>query len=90
MVVFYPMFGFLMSIWSWQSIFHVSGVFGTLWYVAWLYFVYDSPDKHPRINPIEKAYIQECLGDSVHEGKVIFIYVYCKIIMIDEKVFIFL
>lgn len=69
-VIFYPLFGFIMSIWSWQAIFYVSAIFGSLWYAAWLYLVYDSPDKHPRIDPIEKAYIKECLGDSVHTGKV--------------------
>lgn len=69
-VIFYPLFGFIMGIWSWESIFYVSGMFGCVWYVAWLYFVYDSPDKHPRIDPVEKAYIKECLGDSIHAGKV--------------------
>lgn len=68
--IFYPIFGFIMSISSWQSVFHFTGIFGSVWYVAWLYFVYDSPDKHPRIDPIEKAYIQKSLGNSVHSGKV--------------------
>lgn len=68
--VFYPLFGVIMSFWSWESVFYVSGVFGTIWYVAWLYFVYDSPDKHPRIDPKEKLYIQEALSDSIHVGKV--------------------
>lgn len=70
LVVFYPLFGLVMSIWSWQSIFYISGTFGSLWYVAWLYLVYDSPDQHPRIDPIEKAYIKECVGDSFQAGKV--------------------
>lgn len=69
-VVFYPLFGFIMSIWSWQSIFYVSGIFGGVWYAAWLYLVYDSPDKHPRIDPAEREYIEKCLGDSIHKGKV--------------------
>lgn len=59
-----------MSFWSWELVFYVSGVFGTIWYMAWLYFVYDSPDKHPRIDPAEKLYIQQALSDSVHVGKV--------------------
>lgn len=68
--VFYPLFGVIMSFWSWELVFYVSGVFGTIWYMAWLYFVYDSPDKHPRIDPAEKLYIQQALSDSVHVGKV--------------------
>lgn len=55
-VVFYPLFGFIMSNWGWQSVFYVTGIFGAVWYAAWQYFVYDSPDEHPRIDPAEKAY----------------------------------
>lgn len=68
--IFYPVFGFILSIWPWQSVFHVTGILGSIWYATWLYFVYDSPDQHPRIDPAEKAYIRESLGNSVHTGKV--------------------
>lgn len=69
---FYPAFGFILSIWSWESVFYLSGIFGTIWYAAWLYFVYDSPDQHPRIDPDERDYIKQSLSDSVHSGKVFF------------------
>lgn len=68
--LFYPLFGFIISVWSWESIFYFSGIFGSVWYAAWLYFVYDSPENHPRIDPAERIYIQESLGDSIHTGKV--------------------
>ncbi|XP_055299849.1 sialin isoform X2 [Sitodiplosis mosellana] len=65
---FYPAFGFILSIWSWESVFYLSGIFGSVWYVAWLYFVYDSPDQHPRIDPAERDYIEKSLGGSFHAG----------------------
>lgn len=71
--VFYPLFGFIIGILSWETVFYVCGVMGTLWYAAWLYFVYDSPAQHPRIERAELIYIEESLSDSVHAGKVPYI-----------------
>lgn len=68
--VFYPIFGFILSVWSWESVFYVSGILGSIWYAFWLYFVYDSPDSHPRIDPVEREYIKQSLSGSVHTGKV--------------------
>lgn len=68
--VFYPLFGYIISSFAWETVFYVSGIFGTLWYVAWLYFVYDSPAKHPRIDIEERLYIEKSLCKTVHTGKV--------------------
>lgn len=65
--VFYPIFGYVMSMYSWESVFYLSAFFGTCWYAAWLYFVYDSPAQHPRIDPMERLYIEQSLQDSLHE-----------------------
>lgn len=29
-----------------------------MWYAFWLIFIYDTPAKHTRIDPAEKAYIE--------------------------------
>lgn len=63
----YPFFGWVMSNWSWEPVFYLSAVLGTIWYAAWLYFVYDSPAQHPRIDPMELIYIQTSLGDTLHK-----------------------
>lgn len=68
--IFYPLFGFFINTWSWELIFYFTGIFGSVWYAAWLYFVYDSPAKHPRIDPTERIYIESSLSNSVHSGKV--------------------
>ncbi|XP_021707463.1 sialin [Aedes aegypti] len=60
--LFFPLFGYIISWTSWEYVFHFCGIFGTVWYVAWLYFVYDSPAEHPRIHPKEREYIESSLG----------------------------
>lgn len=64
--VYYPIFGWIMKTYSWEYIFHFCGAVGLIWFIAWNYFVYDTPAKHPRINPIERNYIHEKLGSSLN------------------------
>lgn len=64
--VFYPIFGWIMKTFSWEYIFHFCGAIGSIWFLCWNYFVYDTPAQHPRIDPIERNYIHETLGSSVH------------------------
>lgn len=61
----YPLFGFIIKASSWEWVFHACGIGGIIWYMFWLYFVYDSPEVHPRIHPKERHYILESLGSSV-------------------------
>lgn len=67
--VFYPIFGYILAYLSWEWVFHLSAFFGTIWYVCWLYLVYDTPAKHPRIDPQERAYIENAIGDSFKVDK---------------------
>lgn len=62
--VTYPIFGFIIQNSSWENVFHVCGVIGTIWYCLWLYYVYDFPEEHPRIDQGEMEYILKSLGDS--------------------------
>lgn len=62
--VTYPVFGFIIRISSWENVFHFCGFIGIIWFCLWLYFVYDLPEDHPRIDPNEKEYIVKSLGKS--------------------------
>lgn len=77
--VFYPIFGFIISLSSWEWIFYLTTTFATIWFISWQYFVYDSPSQHPRIDPSELNYIKECLGDSVEKNRNVMysFYYYC-------------
>ncbi|XP_067628286.1 sialin [Eurosta solidaginis] len=61
---FYPVFGYVMHWTSWEWVYFMCGVLGTIWWVFWLYFAYDSPAEHPRISSAEQRYIEKSLGAS--------------------------
>lgn len=63
--LFYPLFGYMMHWASWEWVYHVCGILGTLWWLGWLIFVFDSPAQHPRISDAELRYIEKSLGSSV-------------------------
>lgn len=65
----YPIFGFIISISSWEWIFHFCTVITVVWFIVWQYCVYDSPDQHPRIEPSELNYITNALGNSSQKDK---------------------
>lgn len=63
--IFYPLFGFILSVTSWQWVFYLSGLFGSIWYLLWVGLVFDSPQKHPRIDKSELLYIEEALSGTL-------------------------
>lgn len=65
MTVFFPLFGLIISVSSWEWVYYTCGVVGLLWFVCWQYFVYDSPGQHPRIDNEEREHIEKALGDSI-------------------------
>lgn len=65
--VTFPLFGFVISWTSWEWVYHICGIIGVLWYIGWCYFVYDSPEEHPRISAEERNYIAKSLGSSIQK-----------------------
>lgn len=63
----YPLFGSIISMSCWENVFHFCGIFGTLWYIAWCFLVYDTPAKHPRISFEERQFIEHSLGDTIQK-----------------------
>lgn len=78
--VFYPLFGYVIALTSWEWIFHIISIIGIIWFICWQYFVYDSPNQHPNIDRKEKDFILKSLdGTYTHQQKVIIIWLrnYC-------------
>ena len=53
------------------------GIFGIIWFVAWLILVFSTPADHPRISPEEQHYIESSIGSQIYDNaskKVIIIY----------------
>ncbi|XP_017483551.1 PREDICTED: vesicular glutamate transporter 1, partial [Rhagoletis zephyria] len=65
---FYPIFGYIMHWTSWEWVYHTCGIIGTMWWLCWLYYVYNTPAEHPRINSSEQRYIEKSLGASVNNA----------------------
>lgn len=66
----YPLCGYIIDSFGWEMAFYVCGIIGTIWYIAWYFMVFDSPQQHPRISQKEKDYIVESLGKNVSKKKV--------------------
>lgn len=43
---------------GWEATFYITGASGFVWVAAW-WWLYDAPEKHQRLSPAERAYIQE-------------------------------
>ncbi|RWS19996.1 putative inorganic phosphate cotransporter-like protein, partial [Leptotrombidium deliense] len=49
---------------GWPSIFYVSGSVGVLWFLGWMFLIYDSPQQHPSISGNELKTILEGQGEQ--------------------------
>lgn len=55
---------FLVLMFDWRVAFYVTGLFGVLWLIAW-WALYRHPDRHPKLSPGERAWIQQDPADPV-------------------------
>ena len=52
-----PLVVWAILMYNWQTAFVITGALGLVWVVLWLW-LYDSPDKHPRLGDEERAFIK--------------------------------
>lgn len=65
-IISMPLSGLLsVSSGGWPSIFYVFGAIGTVWCIAFLYFVHEDPESHTKMDPEERKYIQDALGAKI-------------------------
>lgn len=60
--LFYPIFGWLITVGTWEWVFHLCGLCAVVWTAGWLYCVYDAPALHPRVGSEERLHIETSLG----------------------------
>ena len=65
LVITFPLCGFLIDTVGWEPAFYVIGGISTVWFLFWWFLVYDTPDKHPRIDENELNYIKNELGATI-------------------------
>ncbi len=54
---------------GWPSVFYVTGTFGCLCFIPWMYQIYNTPADHPRITGKELIYIQSNVSVSSSSSK---------------------
>lgn len=59
-----PLCGELIERIGWQAPFYFYGCMGIVWYLSWLWLVFEKPSKHPTIEARELMYIENSLGAS--------------------------
>jgi len=65
LIITYPLCGQLIHHFGWESAFYAIGAITFTWWLFFQYLVFDTPEKHPRIELEEKERILRELGDSV-------------------------
>lgn len=63
-VISMPLAGWLCSLefmGGWPLAFYLFGIIGIVWFVFWMYLVYDKPSLHPRISAKEREYIERSM-----------------------------
>lgn len=65
-VVGMPVSGWLVEGIGWTAPFYFYGVAGLVWYLFWLWLVFEKPRSHPTISPQEVHYIEKAIGPISH------------------------
>lgn len=63
-----PLCGILVRHAGWQSPFYFYGCMGVVWYIFWIWLVFERPSKHPTMDVKELLYIQNSLGESTNSA----------------------
>ncbi|XP_046962471.1 vesicular glutamate transporter 1 [Vanessa cardui] len=63
-VIGMPLSGLLTDYISWQTPFYFYGISGIIWYILWLWLVFERPSKHPHITAKELTYIEQSIGTA--------------------------
>ena len=67
-VIALPFSGILAQGMGWEWIFYIQGGLSLIWCVAWIFLVYDSPQEHPRIHPVELQMFEETMPNGGGHG----------------------
>lgn len=76
-----PICGYLIKYLQWPSVFYATGAVALTWTAAWFYFMYDSPEQHPRISRKEKEKLKikvKCVQNSPEKNKIPWKQIFCS------------
>ncbi len=64
-----PLIVWMMEMFGWRACFLITALLGFVWLVFWLW-TYHLPERHPKVNPAEPAYIQQDLAEDAEETRI--------------------
>ena len=65
-LIMFPLCG-LMSDWlGWESAFIIIGSLTIVWLICWCYFVFDTPEVHPRISGVEREFLTTSIRETTN------------------------
>ena len=44
--------GIMVDTFGWEAVFYTTGCLGIVWFVGWVFLVFETPDDHPRISEV--------------------------------------
>ena len=56
---------FFSAEYGWDSAFYVIGSITCAWFIFWWYLIFDSPDKHPRMDPKVSTLLPSWIASSI-------------------------
>ena len=65
LILTFPLCGLVTAAYGWEATFYTIGSITLVWFVAFWMLVYDTPEKHPRIDPEERDRIVAAVKDTV-------------------------
>ena len=69
LVITFPLCGHLSESYGWPSAYYVIGTISVIWFISWWFLVYDTPEKHPRIDESERSHIMDKLRSTASGGR---------------------
>ena len=67
-VISMPISGLMAAKIGWQSVFYFFGALGCVWFVFWVFLVFNTPQNHPRITSDELHYIETNIIRTASDG----------------------
>ena len=67
-VISMPISGLMAANIGWRSVFYFFGALGCVWFIFWVFLVFNTPQNHPRITSDELRYIETNIIRTAEDG----------------------
>ena len=69
LILSYPISSIMAEKFGWESVFYTFGTAGCVWFIFWVFLIFDDPNSHPRISQVHKYFtLYPFWSQVVHEN----------------------